>query len=106
LHWGESIDPSFKQLFESILKSRPHPEQGYRACLGIIRLEKNHGKDRLILAVKKAIFLRSYSYQTVKRILKNRLESVGLLEEEPRPLELIHENLRGKTYYGGNHDAP
>lgn len=106
LHWGESIDPSFKQLFESILKSRPHPEQGYRACLGIIRLEKNHGKERLILAVKKAIFLRSYSYQTVKRILKNRLESVGVPEEESSLLQIPHENLRGKTYYGGNHDAP
>jgi hypothetical protein len=57
------------QLVTHILETRPHPEQGYRSCLGLLRLGKTHGPDRLEAAARRALHLRAFSYQTVKNIL-------------------------------------
>ncbi|MBU0506249.1 MAG: IS21 family transposase [bacterium] len=99
IRWGNSLDKSVGELFENILETLPHPEQGYRRCLGIMRLEKTYGKDRLVLACKRALHLRSYSYQAVKRTLKNKLEETNMPQMKISLTSVQHENLRGRSYY-------
>ena len=62
IRWGEQVGPATGQLVARILQSRPHPEQGYRACLGIMRLGRQHGNTRLNAASTRAMALGSYRY--------------------------------------------
>ncbi len=83
-------------LVETILRSRPHPEQGFRSCIGILSLQKRHGAERLDGACARALALGTRSYSSVAAILKNR--------QEAKPAErdsagLFHENIRGSGYY-------
>ena len=83
---------------EKILTDRPHPEQGYRSALGIIRLGKAVGHDRLEAACRRALRLGTCSYASLKSILDHHLEA--RLEEPELPLPSpAHENLRGSAYY-------
>jgi transposase len=104
--WGASIAPPVGSVVESILRDKPHPEQGYRACLGVIRLEKKYGKERLAQACSKAIALRSPAYSTLKGMLERGQEAVPLPEKReprkalPEQLQLLaNELVRGKGYY-------
>lgn len=82
------------------MESRPHPEQGYRTCLGIIRLGKRYGEPRLEAACRRALSVRALSYRSVESILKNGLDRKPLPERGGRPLDRRHhENLRGPDYY-------
>jgi len=101
IHWGQSIGPKTGELIEAILEHRPHPEQGYRSCLGILRLEKQYGNERLEAACDRAVRVRARSYRHVQSILKNGLDRVSLPEAEPETptLPLTHENVRGGDYY-------
>jgi len=98
VNWAKETGPSTAQLVEKIMAERPHPEQGYRASLGILRLAKEYTGERLELACARALACRSHSYRSVESILKNRLEARPL---PPRDLEALplHENLRGSQYY-------
>jgi hypothetical protein len=82
-----------------ILKSRPHPEQGYRACLGLMRLGKRYGAGRLEAACERAEHLRSYSYRTVKNILASSQDRLPLEDEPPNVPTSTHHNIRGGSYY-------
>jgi len=101
IHWGESIGPSTARLIESILEHRPHPEQGYRSCLGILRLAKQYEPTRLEAACHRALLVRARSYRHVHSILKNGLDRVALpkTSTEQPALPLTHENVRGGDYY-------
>jgi len=99
-HWAGTIGPKTKELVEAILADRPHPEMGYRSCLGILRLAKQYGNDRLEAAAARAVAVRARSYRHVDSILKNGLDRVALPAprketEAPAP----HENVRGRGYY-------
>ena len=98
---GKVVGENTQRLIQAILEDRPHPEQGYRSCLGIMRLEKTYGAERLEKASSRAFFAHARSYKHVESILKNKLDQAPLPteEEEPRQLPLIHENLRGADYY-------
>ena len=96
--WAEQTGPATGRLVAGILERRPHPEQGYRACLGLMRLGREHGADRLEAACARAERLRSYRYQTVEHILKSQQDRLPLDEPPARP-PLTHENVRGATYY-------
>lgn len=98
IQWGGKVGSACSQLIEKILTTRPHPEQGYRSCLGLMRLDKEVGHERMEAACLRALHLQSYSYQSVKNILENKLDQ---LEEHPQlPLSSPnHENLRGPDYY-------
>jgi len=98
LNWAKEVGPATSGLFEKILAERPHPEQGYRACLGILRLSKAHTKERLERASKRALACRTHSYRSVESILKNKLEDQPLPELSKGALPL-HENIRGGSYY-------
>ncbi len=88
------------KVVAGILRDRPHPEQGYRACLGILRLGKTHGAARLEAACTRAERLKSLSYRTVKNILASRVEELPFEDEAASPKPVIaHENIRGALYY-------
>ena len=99
--WGRSVGPQTETLVAAILADRPHPEQGYRSCLGILRLGKQYGPDRLEAACKRAVAVHARSYRHVHSILKNGLDRFALTTDEPAQtrLPLEHENVRGGDYY-------
>lgn len=99
IQWAGSIGPSAEQITRDILETKPHPEQGYRSCLGIIRLGKHYGNDRLEKACQRALKIQGKSYRSVRSILESNLDQQSL--GEPSALEAIsHPNIRGSGYYG------
>jgi len=99
LDWAGTIGPQTAQLVEQILASRPHPEQGYRSCLGLMRLTKRYEVERVEAACARAVAVGALSYRHVASILKNGLDRLEPLEQpESAPLP-EHENLRGPDYY-------
>jgi len=101
LHWAEQSGRATGRVVSGILKSRPHPEQGFRSCLGVMRLGRRWGSERLEAACARAEALSSYSYRTVKNILSAGLDRVVLESDaEAKPRE-EHENIRGADYYEG-----
>jgi len=101
LAWAEKVGASTRGLCQAILLERPHPEQGYRSCLGILRLSKKYGDARLEAACARALGVRARSYRHVESILSNGLDRVAAREdaETPAQLTLTHENVRGRDYY-------
>lgn len=99
IHWAESVGVATAELVRTILERKPHPEMGYRACLGILSLEKIYSKQRLEAASQRAVQLQAFSYQSLKSILKRSLDRQPLLDKEAAPVGPRHENLRGPLYY-------
>ena len=100
IHWAEKTGPATGRLVAGILQRRPHPEQGYRGCLGIMRLTRRHGEARVEAACGRAEALSAYSYQTVKNILSACVESLPFEEPTPTTATLpAHDNIRGADYY-------
>ncbi|HEY6358068.1 MAG TPA: IS21 family transposase, partial [Vicinamibacterales bacterium] len=97
--WAEQTGAATGRLVAGILERRPHPEQGYRACLGLMRLGRVHGMDRLDAACARAERLRSYRYRTVEHILTHQQDRLPLDEPASVRPALLHENVRGATYY-------
>lgn len=99
VRWAESVGPHTAALCQSILERRQHPEQGYRSCLGIIRLGKRYDKERLERACLRALTVKACSYRSVASILKTNLDSQPLQQTEMKTLTIEHENVRGADYY-------
>ena len=83
-------------LLDLILRSRPHPEQGFRSCIGILGLVGQHGAERVDAACARALVLGTRSYTSVAAILKHRRDQPADTAEVP---SLVHENIRGPGYY-------
>lgn len=97
--WAKSIGEEVELVIENVLKSRKHPEQAFRVCLGILSLAKKYGHQRLNNACRKANRFGTYSYKRIESMLK-----LGVEEEQQRELEFVssipaHENIRGSQYY-------
>lgn len=99
IHWAERVGPATAQVIRMILESKPHPEMGYRASLGIMRLAKTYSPQRLEAASQRALQLQACSYQSLKSILKRSLDKQLTIEPEPERSGPHHENLRGADYY-------
>lgn len=100
LGWAEQTGPKASELCRKILEGRSHPEQGFRACLGIMRLGKVHGYDRLEIACGMAIDMRSLRYRTVQDILKSETDRKIRTLKIVKPTQIErHENIRGAEYY-------
>jgi transposase len=100
--WGETIGQNTGAMIEAIIGTVVHPDHAYGKCLGLLRLAKKCGSERMELACGRAISLRAFSYRSVKNILEKRLENAELPQEaEELSLPLFHENLRGSEYYAG-----
>ena len=98
LEWAHTIGPECAKVVEKILQERPHPEMGFRSCLGIIRLGKAVGNERLEAACRRALHFGACSYSSIQSILQKQLEAQALEPELPLPSP-AHENLRGGPYY-------
>jgi transposase len=97
--WAKKTGPNAAQLVEEILAARPHPEQGFRSALGIIRLADRYGTERTEAACGRALALRSFSYRSVESILKHSLDRQPLPEATASRPHPRHRNVRGAHYY-------
>jgi len=97
---GALVGPATATLLDRIMKSRPHPELGYRSCLGVLRLGTRYTGERLEAASRRALALNACSYQSIKSILAN-----GLDRQPPEAAQVppahgaVHANVRGASYY-------
>lgn len=96
LSWAQNLGANVQFVIEKILSRTPHPEQGYKTCLGILALAKKCGAARLEQACQRARAFDYYSYKGIKNILDNNLENAQLDCFKALP---EHHNLRGQHYY-------
>lgn len=101
-NWASKIGPNTATLINEVIGLYKIPQQGFRSCLGILRMSKRYSEERLELASIRALHLGSFRYKTIESILKNNLD------KEPLPLptsksaakhNIHHENVRGANYY-------
>ena len=104
VHWASTVGPSTGALVDKILQSRPHPEQGFRSCLGILRLGKLYGHDRLEAAASRALTLDACSYKSVKSILHTGLDRQQVLDLPPDRPPIQHANIRGTDYFNSQEE--
>jgi len=93
-----AIGPCAALLCERILTDRPHPEQGFRACLGIVRLVKGFGRDRVEAASSRALDIGARTYGSVKSILDSGLDQIPTADPRTE-WSVDHPNIRGSRYY-------
>lgn len=94
------VGPSARALCAAILAERPHPEQGFRSCLGIMRLCKRYGDSRVENACARSIAVHVRSYRSVESMLRHGLDQVPLTAATaPAATTTEHENIRGRDYY-------
>jgi transposase len=98
IRWAQSIGDDVAEMIQVVLKSREHPEQAFKICMGILNLVKEHGPDRLNKACARALGFGFYSYKRIKNILDRGLEEEALTESRELPVS-SHENIRGSQYY-------
>lgn len=98
IEWARKIGPQCGLVVQKLMASRPHPEQGFRSCLGIIRLAKAHGDARLEAACQRALHFDTVSYRSIESILDKRLESQPL-QGDLGWSSPTHENVRGQNYF-------
>lgn len=96
---ARALGPACAQVAAWIIEHRPHPEQGYRAVLGILRLGRDYGPERLERACRRAIALDCRTYRSIASILKQGLDREPLPDAPPPPPPLRHANIRGSGYY-------
>jgi len=100
IQWAGKTGESTARLVETILATRPYPEQGYRACLGIINLTRDYEPARVEAAAKRALRYHALSYRSMKAILSAGLDRQPDNGEQPQlPGLLPHQNIRGQEYY-------
>jgi transposase len=99
LRAAEAIGPATTALVERILTSRPHPEQGFRTCLGILRLVRGFGAERVEAACQRGLDIGARSYGSVLSILRNGLDRAFRPDPLPEEPPLQHGNIRGSGYY-------
>ena len=97
--WAGAIGPATAQLIAALMAQRQHPQQAFRAALGILRLGKLYGNTRLEAACRRAYTLKAIGYKSIESILKHRLDEAPLPTDVQPTLPLIHDNLRGADYY-------
>ena len=99
IRWGAPVGPNTAALVEQILASRPHPEQGYRSCLGLLRLTKQYGPERVEAASARAVLVGARSYRHVEAMLKHGLDRLPLDPTDSSSPRSPHTNVRGPAYY-------
>jgi transposase len=99
LTWAAEIGPSTRALVRHLLFRKPHPEQGYRSCLGLLSLSRRYGAERLEKASERALLLGAPTRRSVDSILKQGVDRLPVVEEEAVRELPAHENVRGPGYY-------
>ena len=96
---ARQIGPATAAFCELILEGRPHPEQGFRTCLGVVRLARTYGAERLESATGRAIDIGARTYGSVKSILENNLDRRPARKRTTDGTPILHANIRGSRYY-------
>ena len=100
INWASKIGKAAAQTMQIVMKSRAHPQQGFRSCMGIMNLGKEYSQDRLEAACSRALAIGSPSYKSIQAILKKGLDRLPPQKEVPRQTSFItHSNIRGPQYY-------
>lgn len=98
LSWATNIGISTREAIAHILKSKLHPEQAYKSCIGILSMAKKVGNDRLEKACKRALEYQACNYKSIQNILEKGLDDTTLVEPQQCKLP-FHDNIRGKEFY-------
>lgn len=98
INWAEKAGPCTAKLVETIMSTKPHPQQGFRSCLGIMSLGKKYSNERLEAAAHRALSIRSYSYRSIRSILESGLDRAVTEQKEVIPA-IEHDNIRGQQYF-------
>ena len=93
------IGPATIALIEAIMQAKPHPEQGFRAALGILRLARSYGSARIEAACRRGNDIGATSYGSIKSILQHGLDRAYANDEPPQAPPIHHRNIRGNGYY-------
>lgn len=93
------IGPATIALVDAIMKAKPHPEQGFRACLGILRLARSYGSARIEAACRRGNDIGATTYGSIKSILQHGLDRAYANEKPPDAPPIQHRNIRGTSYY-------
>jgi transposase len=93
------IGPAAIALVEAIMKAKPHPEQGFRSCLGIISLVRTYGSERVEAASRRGNDIGATTYGSIKSILQNGLDKAYANSKAPDGPPIRHANIRGRGYY-------
>ena len=93
------VGPATAALCDLILEHRPHPEQGFRSCLGILRLARPFGVARLEAAATRAIEIGALTYGSVRSILDHKLDRHAAHQRAADGAPILHPNIRGSRYY-------
>ena len=98
--YGEKVGPSVAALFEAVMTDRPHPEQGFRTCLGILALTRTYDNARVDAACRRGVSIKARSVASIRSILQNGLDRAFLDQTEGGDREPVrHGNIRGGGYY-------
>jgi transposase len=95
---AEAAGPSVAAFCEAVMAARPHPEQGFRTCFGILSMEKTYGRARLDAACRRGLQIGARSVSSIRSILKTGLDQ-AFLDLTPDPEPLRHANIRGQRYF-------
>lgn len=95
------LGPATTALFEAIMKAKPHPEQGFRSCLGIISLVKSYGPARVEAACRRGNDIGATTYGSIASILKNGLDRAYAerARDATNDAAFQHDNIRGRDYF-------
>lgn len=99
ISWAQRTGPSTTELIETIISTKPHPEQSHRSCLGIFRLSVKYTADRIEAASLRAISLKAYSYKSMKSILESGFDKLSPAVSKETAEPINHDNIRGNHYY-------
>lgn len=99
IDWAGKTGPSTAALVEILMARRAHPQQAFRSCLGIMRLGKTYGDQRLEAACLRALQIGAHSYRSLESILRRGLDQQPLAPDTPTSLRPEHDNVRGPGYY-------
>lgn len=97
--WAKKIGPATAQLMELVMASRAHPQQGFRSCLGILRLAKTYTDARLESSCLRAISIGAHSYKSIDSILKHGLDQTPVESTPETSIPDTHEYIRGENYF-------
>ena len=99
IQWAEQTGAATAKLVETILTTRPHPQQGFKSCLGILRLGKKYSPERLEAASIRAVHIKAYSYKSIKSMLETGFDRTPIVKQKEVAPPVYHDNIRGREYF-------
>ena len=100
MNWAAAVGPATGELVKRLLLEKQHPEQGYRSCLGLMRLARTFSRERMEAACTRALAIGTHRYRSVASILKKGLDRQPIIPPAQAELPLpSHANVRGPDYY-------